>query len=307
MFFTSNQIHRVTTTSGVPAHATDFLHTSSMWRWGMQKEQSNCATLKMKRGLDQQIRIPSKSLPDRLRLKLKMCHRERSTPTLIALKIKNCSSKSTPKAASLMCLRELIIFFECWLVGNYRKSIWQFFVAVGYDIRPHVWTVPVSEPLSKEAFLHHRQHNFWAATKDKSPEFCNAQPLHGRMTSAAKGRKLCWLVPDDRGGGVVSVALSCCRQALEAGEDPTLLMMLSPTGHIAEHVNFRLTSLNVVAPGFDAPERMVQWLHKNPQDVVFLNGCEQADGMIPFVPAGVRSVYVVHDTVPALLAGGRRA
>ena len=127
---------------------------------------------------------------------------------LDCVKDKKLLIKIDTEGCELNVLKGADYFFECWLVGNYRKSIWQFFVAVGYDIRPHVWTVPVSEPLSKEAFLHHRQHNFWAATKEQRAQSCNAQPLHGRMTSAAKGRKLCWLVPDDRGGGVVSVALS---------------------------------------------------------------------------------------------------
>jgi glycosyltransferase involved in cell wall biosynthesis len=118
------------------------------------------------------------------------------------------------------------------------------------------------------------------------------------MTDAAAGKKLCWLVPDDQGGGVVSVALSCCRAARAAGHDVTLLMLLAPTGHIQEHVDFDLVSLGVVAPGFDAPEKMVEWLIQNPQDVLFLNGCEQADLAIPYIPIRTRCVYVVHDTAP---------
>jgi glycosyltransferase involved in cell wall biosynthesis len=116
------------------------------------------------------------------------------------------------------------------------------------------------------------------------------------MTDRISKKKLCWLVPDDNGGGVVSVALSCCRQAQLAGYEATLLMLLSPSGHISEHVRFELVSLNVVPPGFDAPEKIVQWLSENPQDVLFLNGCEQADVAIPNIPNRTTSVYVVHDT-----------
>jgi hypothetical protein len=42
--------------------------------------------------------------------------------------------------------------------------------------------------------------------------------------------KLCWFVPDDRGGGIVSVAVSCVRQARDAGHDAVLLLSLQPTG-----------------------------------------------------------------------------
>src|ERR1700733_8798156 len=118
------------------------------------------------------------------------------------------------------------------------------------------------------------------------------------MIEAVSGKKLCWLVPDDKGGGVVSVALSCCREARAAGHDVTLLMLLSPTGHIEEHVDFELVSLGVVAPGVDAPKKMVEWLVQNPQDVLFLNGCEQVDIAIPYIPIQTRCVYVVHHTAP---------
>jgi glycosyltransferase involved in cell wall biosynthesis len=92
--------------------------------------------------------------------------------------------------------------------------------------------------------------------------------------------------------------LSCCRQAKEAGFDVTLLMLLSPTGHISEHVDFIRGSLGVTAPGVDAPRKIVDWLIQNPQDILFLNGCEQADVAIPFLPNGMHCVYVVHDSAP---------
>lgn len=107
--------------------------------------------------------------------------------------------------------------------------------------------------------------------------------------------RLTWLVPDDAGGGVVSVAQACCRQAALAGHDVTLLMLLPATGHAVEFGGIRIESLNATPPYSDAPRRIIEWLRRNPQDVVFLNGCEQADVAIPHVPGGTRIIYVVHD------------
>lgn len=115
------------------------------------------------------------------------------------------------------------------------------------------------------------------------------------MTYPSKSLRLSWLVPDDRGGGVVSVAQACCRQAAMAGHDVTLLMLLPSTGHAAEFGGFRVESLEATPPYADAPGRVVDWLHRNPQDVVILNGCDQADVAIPHIPIGTRVVYVVHD------------
>jgi glycosyltransferase involved in cell wall biosynthesis len=42
----------------------------------------------------------------------------------------------------------------------------------------------------------------------------------------------------------------------------------------------------------------VDWLRHNPQDIVVLNGCGAADTAIPYIPAGTRVVYAVHDTAP---------
>jgi glycosyltransferase involved in cell wall biosynthesis len=108
--------------------------------------------------------------------------------------------------------------------------------------------------------------------------------------------RIAWLVPDDRGGGVVSVAEACCRQAAKAGHDPTLLLALAPNGHAAEFGGFRLADLGAEPPYRDIPERLIAWLAKKPQDVLVLNGCEEADAAIPYIPAGTRVVYAVHDT-----------
>lgn len=110
------------------------------------------------------------------------------------------------------------------------------------------------------------------------------------------GQRVTWLVPDDKGGGVISVAEACTRQAAKAGYDATLLLALPPTGHAAEFGGFRLATLGAVPPYHDIPERLIAWLAKNPQDILVLNGCEEADAAIPYIPAGTRVVYAVHDT-----------
>jgi len=109
--------------------------------------------------------------------------------------------------------------------------------------------------------------------------------------------KLCWLIPSLPGGGVAAVALSCCRQAARVGHKTTLLMLLSPTGWLDTSHAFRVSSLEL--SGVEtAPETLLQWLEKNPQDVLFLNGCEQADAVIPYLYPNIKCVYVVHDTAP---------
>lgn len=109
--------------------------------------------------------------------------------------------------------------------------------------------------------------------------------------------KLAWLAPDDLGGGVVSVAQACCRQASAAGHDATLLLALRPRGtHADEFGGFRLETLDSQQPHNDIPVRLVEWLTRNPQDVTILNSCEQADVAMPHVPATTRLVYAVHDT-----------
>jgi glycosyltransferase involved in cell wall biosynthesis len=110
--------------------------------------------------------------------------------------------------------------------------------------------------------------------------------------------KLCWLIPDDRGGGVASVALSCCRQAAQAGYETTLLLVLSPTGWIGTAHDFRVSSLGLSGTARDTPKMLLQWLRDNPHDVLFLNSCGQADIIIPYLPPSIKCVYVVHDTAP---------
>jgi glycosyltransferase involved in cell wall biosynthesis len=108
--------------------------------------------------------------------------------------------------------------------------------------------------------------------------------------------KLCWLVPDDRGGGVISVAMSCVRQARAAGHDAVMLLMLEPTGWLDGVAGIRTASLGLKAPANETPRALLRWLEDNPQDILLLNGGEQANPIIPYLPAGVRCIYAVHDT-----------
>jgi glycosyltransferase involved in cell wall biosynthesis len=108
--------------------------------------------------------------------------------------------------------------------------------------------------------------------------------------------RIAWLVPDDLGGGVISVAQGCCRQATRAGHDATLLLLLTPAVHASEFGGLRIASLNARPPYADAPSLLVGWLQQNPQDILVLNGCEQADVALPYISSQTRVVYAVHDT-----------
>ncbi len=108
--------------------------------------------------------------------------------------------------------------------------------------------------------------------------------------------RITWVCPDDKGGGVVSVAQGCCKAAALSGHDATLLLALKPTGHASGYGGARLASLEAAPPYVDIPARLAAWLEANPQDILILNGCEQADAAIPYLPAGLRVIYGVHDT-----------
>lgn len=107
--------------------------------------------------------------------------------------------------------------------------------------------------------------------------------------------KLCWLVPNDHGGGVISVAVSCCRQAAEAGHEVTLLMMSDSTGWIDEFKAFPVAELGS-PPREIRGRRAVEWLDDHPQDALFINNCSAFDPVIPYLPEEIRVFYVVHDT-----------
>ena len=110
--------------------------------------------------------------------------------------------------------------------------------------------------------------------------------------------KLCWLVPDDQSGGVATVAHACCQNLAKSGYDVTLLIVLTPTGRIRSSPNFHFDSLYLIGDAKDTPNALLEWLQANPQDILFLNGCEQADAVIAYLPKNLYCVYVVHDTAP---------
>ncbi|MCS4054633.1 glycosyltransferase family 4 protein [Salinibacter ruber] len=111
--------------------------------------------------------------------------------------------------------------------------------------------------------------------------------------------RLCWLISDDRGGGIAPVAVSFCRQAAAEGHDVTLLMALESKGHIDEYADgFVLDSLNSEPQSPEGPRRLTEWLNENPQEVLFLNGCSQVEPAIPYISSETYCVYVVHDTAP---------
>jgi glycosyltransferase involved in cell wall biosynthesis len=74
-------------------------------------------------------------------------------------------------------------------------------------------------------------------------------------------------------------------------------MALPPTGHLDEHVEgFDIVSLQACEPYNDVPQRLIDWLDTQPQDVLFLNGCEEIEPAIPHIPSHIYTVDVIHDT-----------
>jgi glycosyltransferase involved in cell wall biosynthesis len=109
--------------------------------------------------------------------------------------------------------------------------------------------------------------------------------------------KLCWLIPSDKSGGISPVALSCCLQAAKAGYETTFLTLWTPTW-ITNDYDFQVSSLELHGSSPETPTVLLQWLEKNPQDVLFFNACESFDIVIPYLPPNIKCIYVVHDTAP---------
>jgi len=86
------------------------------------------------------------------------------------------------------------------------------------------------------------------------------------------------------------------RQARLAGHDATLLLLSEPSGWLDEVSGLRLESLRLKPLDPETPRVLVQWLANHPQDLLLLNGIDEADPAIPYLPSGVRCVYAVHDT-----------
>jgi glycosyltransferase involved in cell wall biosynthesis len=108
--------------------------------------------------------------------------------------------------------------------------------------------------------------------------------------------KLCWLLPSDRSGGITPVVLSCCHQATEAGHEATMLLLTAPSW--LKSKEFRVASLNLSGGTKETPQLLLQWLTENPQDIIFLNDCDEFEPIIPYLPPTLKCVYVIHDTAP---------
>lgn len=109
--------------------------------------------------------------------------------------------------------------------------------------------------------------------------------------------RLVWVVPGDRGGGVVWVADSCCRQAVAEGFDARLLTLEHLSSPTLRTIAYPCESMDVTPPYTDTPARFLQWVEVNSPTVVFLNNVDTMDCCIPYLPREVRCVYVVHDTM----------
>lgn len=110
--------------------------------------------------------------------------------------------------------------------------------------------------------------------------------------------KLCWLIADDKGGGIVSVALSCARQAAVSGHMATILLLTRSTGWLGREPlgGVHLHSLECEPNASESPGRIIEWLELNPQQYLFINGVGEFDDAIGYVSQNTRVIYVVHDT-----------
>ena len=108
---------------------------------------------------------------------------------------------------------------------------------------------------------------------------------------------ICFLVPGDRGGGVIWVADSVCRQAYADGYEVTLLTMEPLSEATRKRINYPVDCLDVSPPYTDTPQKFVDWVEAKRPDYLFLNNCHTMDNCIPYLPPEVRTIYVVHDTM----------
>jgi glycosyltransferase involved in cell wall biosynthesis len=108
--------------------------------------------------------------------------------------------------------------------------------------------------------------------------------------------KLCWFLPDDYKGGVFPVVCSVCRQARKAGHDAQILMLCPPSGRDPGADGAFIHSLGLPPNAPEAPERILAWLSRHGVETLVLNGCEEADPVIPFLPQNIRCLYAIHDT-----------
>jgi glycosyltransferase involved in cell wall biosynthesis len=108
--------------------------------------------------------------------------------------------------------------------------------------------------------------------------------------------RICWLLPDDYSGGIFPVVSSACRHSRKAGHDATLLVVCPPAGNYEAREAEFVHSLNLPPKAPETPERLVSWLSDHGTEALVLNGCEEADPVIPYLPEPVRCIYAIHDT-----------
>ena len=108
--------------------------------------------------------------------------------------------------------------------------------------------------------------------------------------------RICWLLPDDYKGGVFPVVSSVCRQARKAGHDACMLLLCPPSGGDKGADGAFIHSLGLPPNAPEAPERIIAWLLAHKIEALVLNGCEEADLVIPCLPDSIRCLYAIHDT-----------
>ena len=64
--------------------------------------------------------------------------------------------------------------------------------------------------------------------------------------------KLCWLLPNDKSGGISPVVLSCCRQAAQAGHKTTMLFLNKPSWLTSNQ--FQVSSLGLPNGAKETPK-----------------------------------------------------
>lgn len=107
--------------------------------------------------------------------------------------------------------------------------------------------------------------------------------------------KICYLITQAKGGGIATLGKLFCQHAANSGAyTPTFLTIKPHTSWSIESDEFKFDTLNCVDMR-QSPKLFLDWLNKNPQDIIFFNGVSEVDKVIPYLPAEVYCVYGVHD------------
>ena len=107
--------------------------------------------------------------------------------------------------------------------------------------------------------------------------------------------RIVWVITALTSGGIASV----CRYAAETvarhtGSHCTLLVLHQPQdAWIDEGSGMQFISLGMP---LDAPQLFLEWLERNPQDVVITNDVSKIEPCFPFFPKGVVHIVQMHDS-----------